>query len=82
VTDLGTSTRVAGSRFGFAGFEKAQQRLGACIPGGSGGGRTGPVVSAATGKCLDINQSGTADGTKIQLWDRNGTAAQRWTLPA
>jgi hypothetical protein len=80
VTARGTSTRVAGSRFGFAGFEKAQQRFGASIPGGTGGGRTGPVVSAATGKCLDINQSGTADGTKIQIWTCNGTGAQQWTI--
>ncbi|MEV0721060.1 RICIN domain-containing protein, partial [Asanoa sp. NPDC050611] len=71
---------VAGSGFGFAGFEKAQQRFGVSIPGGSGGGRTGQVVSAATNKCLDINGSGTADGTKIQIWSCNGTGAQRWTI--
>jgi hypothetical protein len=80
VTARGTSTRVAGSGFGFAGFEKAQQRFGVSIPGGGGGGRTGPVVSAASGKCLDINGSSTADGTKIQIWGCNGTGAQRWTI--
>ncbi|HEU4423263.1 MAG TPA: hypothetical protein VFR67_12080 [Pilimelia sp.] len=36
----GTSTRVAGSGFGFAGFEKAQQNFGVSIPGG--GGDPGP----------------------------------------
>lgn len=75
----GTTTRVAGSGFGFAGFEKAQQRFGVSIPGG-GGGRTGPVISAATNKCLDINASGTTDGTKIQIWTCNGTGAQQWTI--
>jgi streptogrisin D len=80
VTARGTSTRVAGSGFGFAGFEKAQQDFGVSIPGGGGGGRTGPVVSAASGKCLDINGSGTADGTKIQIWTCNGTGAQQWTI--
>jgi hypothetical protein len=75
----GTNTRVAGSGLGFAGFEKAQQRFGASIPGGTGG-RTGQVVSAATNKCLDISASGTADGTKIQIWTCNGTGAQRWTI--
>jgi streptogrisin D len=79
VTARGTSTRVAGSGFGFAGFEKAQQNFGVSIPGG-GGGRTGPVVSAATSKCLDINASGTADGTKIQIWTCNATGAQQWTI--
>jgi hypothetical protein len=80
VTARGTTTRVAGSRLGFAGFEKAQQRFGAAIPGGSGGGRTGPVVSAATNRCLDVSQSGTADGTRIQIWGCNGTGAQQWTI--
>ncbi|HEV7712894.1 MAG TPA: ricin-type beta-trefoil lectin domain protein [Asanoa sp.] len=79
VTARGTTTRVAGSGLGFAGFEKAQQRFGVSIPGGSSG-RTGQVVSAATNKCLDINAGGTADGTRIQLWTCNGTGAQRWTI--
>ncbi len=47
---------------------------------GTGGSRTGPVVSAATNKCLDVSGSGTADGTKIQIWTCNGTAAQQWTI--
>jgi hypothetical protein len=42
--------------------------------------RTGPVTSAATGKCLDISNSGTADGTKIQIWTCNGSGAQQWTI--
>ncbi|MGK5440359.1 RICIN domain-containing protein [Micromonospora sp. URMC 105] len=79
VTARGTTTRVAGSGFGFAGFEKAQQRFSVSIPG-AGAGRTGPVVSAATNKCLDISSSGTADGTKVQIWTCNGTGAQRWTI--
>lgn len=46
------------------------------------GSRTGPVVSAATNKCLDISNSGTADGTKIQIWTCNGSGAQSWTVGA
>ena len=30
------------------------------------------------GKCLDVNASGTADGTLVDLYDCNGTAAQVW----
>jgi glucose/arabinose dehydrogenase len=41
--------------------------------------RTGPVVGLA-GKCLDISGGGTADGTKIQLYTCNGSAAQVWTV--
>jgi type 1 glutamine amidotransferase len=39
---------------------------------------TGPIVGLA-GKCLDVNGSGTADGTKIQLYTCNGSGAQNWT---
>ena len=42
--------------------------------------RTGPVTSAASNKCLDISNSGTADGTKIQIWTCNGSGAQQWTI--
>ena len=45
-----------------------------------GGSRTGPIRGLAS-KCLDINGSGTADGTKIQLYTCNGSGAQQWTLP-
>jgi hypothetical protein len=39
----------------------------------------GPVVGFA-GKCLDVNGGAAADGTKIQLWTCNGSAAQNWTV--
>jgi alpha-L-fucosidase len=42
--------------------------------------RSGPVPSGLTGKCLDDNASGSADGTRVQLWDCNGTNAQRWAV--
>ncbi|MFF7104534.1 PQQ-dependent sugar dehydrogenase [Streptomyces nigra] len=44
-----------------------------------GGSRTGEV-KGVNGKCLDIDAAGTADGTKVQIWTCNSTAAQRWTI--
>jgi RHS repeat-associated protein len=32
----------------------------------------------ASGRCLDVPSSATADGTDLKLYDCNGTAAQRW----
>ncbi|SFB84090.1 Ricin-type beta-trefoil lectin domain-containing protein [Micromonospora sediminimaris] len=47
---------------------------------GSGGTtRTGPITGLG-GKCLDVRDAATADGTQIQLWTCNGTAAQTWTV--
>jgi glucosylceramidase len=45
----------------------------------SGGPRTGPITGIA-GKCVDVVGAGTANGTGIQLFDCNGTNAQRWTV--
>jgi PKD repeat protein len=39
----------------------------------------GPIRGLA-GKCLDVNNAGTADGTKVQLYTCNGTAAQQWAV--
>lgn len=35
-----------------------------------------------SGKCLDVSASGTADGTNIQQWTCNGTAAQQFRAVA
>jgi predicted alpha-1,2-mannosidase len=39
---------------------------------------TGEITSGLTGKCVDISNSGTANGTKAQLYDCNNTGAQHW----
>jgi glucose/arabinose dehydrogenase/PKD repeat protein len=41
-------------------------------------GGQGPI--RGSGKCVDVAGSATADGTKIQLYTCNGTAAQSWTV--
>jgi len=41
-------------------------------------GGQGPI--RGSGKCVDISGANTADGTKIQLYTCNGTAAQSWTV--
>jgi hypothetical protein len=34
------------------------------------------------GRCLDIDGDGTAQGTKVELWDCNGVGGQQWTQQA
>jgi RHS repeat-associated protein len=41
---------------------------------------TGPLNSGIAGKCIDIESSNTADGTRIQSYTCNGTPAQNWSL--
>jgi hypothetical protein len=38
------------------------------------------LVRQGSGKCLDVNAAGSANGTKIQQWVCNGTPAQTFTL--
>ncbi|MEV4944962.1 ricin-type beta-trefoil lectin domain protein [Streptomyces sp. NPDC053755] len=42
-------------------------------------GASGALVGLG-GKCLDVAGGAAADGTPVQLWDCNGSAAQRWTV--
>jgi cellulose 1,4-beta-cellobiosidase len=49
---------------------------------GNGGGGT-PGAGAITGiggKCVDVTGANPADGTQVQLFTCNGTAAQQWTV--
>lgn len=46
-----------------------------------GGARTGAFAGLA-GKCLDVAGGSSANGTAVQLYDCNGSAAQRWTVQA
>ncbi len=41
---------------------------------------TGAVTQYSSKKCLDVNASGTSNGTQVQLWDCHGGANQQWTL--
>ncbi|WP_203734089.1 ricin-type beta-trefoil lectin domain protein [Paractinoplanes durhamensis] len=42
---------------------------------------TGPLNSVGIpGKCIDVEGSVVTDGTKIQIYTCNGTAAQNWSL--
>jgi len=41
---------------------------------------TTTLVSAASGRCLDVPNSNTANGTQPIIWDCNGGANQRWTV--
>jgi glucoamylase len=43
-----------------------------------GGQVTGPIVGNG-GTCVDVRSAATANGTAIQVWDCNGTNAQRVT---
>jgi beta-glucanase (GH16 family) len=50
------------------------------VYGSAGGsGATGQITGIG-GKCVDVAGANSANGTAVQLYDCNGTAAQRWTI--
>ena len=51
-------------------------------PPPTGGGQQGAIVGAQSGRCVDVPNSTTVDGTQVQLWDCNGGTNQRWTHTA
>ncbi|MCB5178208.1 non-reducing end alpha-L-arabinofuranosidase family hydrolase [Streptomyces antimicrobicus] len=48
-------------------------------PGTTNGTGTGTIKGVASGRCIDIKGSTTANGTQAQLWDCHGRPNQRWT---
>ncbi len=46
----------------------------------TGGGSGQQVVGGQSGRCLDVPNSSTTNGTQVQLWDCSGQTNQRWTL--
>ncbi|MEU6336103.1 ThuA domain-containing protein [Streptomyces cellulosae] len=48
--------------------------------GATPGPRTGEI-RGVNDKCLDVDNAGTADGTRVQIYACNSSAAQRWTVP-
>ncbi|MCT4353894.1 ThuA domain-containing protein [Streptomyces sp. Je 1-79] len=48
------------------------------------GGTPAPTageVKGVNGKCLDVADGASADGTQVQLWTCNGSNAQKWSRP-
>ncbi len=46
----------------------------------AGGGDTREIVSNLNGKCIDVPRAEFVDGARLQMWDCNGTVAQKWTF--
>jgi len=43
---------------------------------------SGQLVAVQSGRCLDVPNVSTANGTQVEIWDCNGGANQQWTQPS
>jgi hypothetical protein len=57
----------------------AQQVIAAAGVGGSTQPTGTPVRAVAAGRCMDVDNSTTTQGTQLQIWDCNSGSNQRWT---
>jgi lysophospholipase L1-like esterase len=58
----------------------ALQSVPGSIGNPGGGSSSSTLVSAASGRCLDVPGGNTTNGTQPIIWDCNGQTNQRWTL--
>ncbi|SEP00850.1 ricin-type beta-trefoil lectin domain protein [Actinacidiphila rubida] len=72
------STGMVG--LGTSGYQTDQFDNLSVTPVGTQTSGTGPITAIAdTSKCADDDTGSTTNGTKVQMWDCNGTGAQNWT---
>ncbi|TNH30594.1 right-handed parallel beta-helix repeat-containing protein [Micromonospora orduensis] len=50
--------------------------------GGGGSQQGGQLVGGQSGRCVEVPNSSTTNGTQVQLWDCGGGTNQRWTSTA
>jgi hypothetical protein len=61
----------------------AQAVIGSAGPSsGTSDPQSGQITGRASGRCLDVPNSSTTNGTQTQLYDCTGAAGQRWTYTA
>ena len=49
---------------------------------GAGGGQSTQIVGGQSGRCIEVPNATTTNGTQVQLWDCSGGTHQRWTYTA
>jgi hypothetical protein len=78
VTDTGWFVGQVG--FGTSQAETAQfDNLSVTAVAGPPPPVSGSLVSAQSGRCLDVPNASTTNGTRVEIWDCNGGGNQQWT---
>jgi ricin-type beta-trefoil lectin protein/parallel beta helix pectate lyase-like protein/glycosyl hydrolase family 141 len=49
---------------------------------GGGSQQSGQLKGSQSGRCVDVPNAATTNGTQVQLWDCDGSAKQRWAYTA
>lgn len=79
VRNVWTATDLGPQTTSYTTSVPSEQAVLLTVTGTESGSTTGAIVGTQSGRCLDINNFSTTNGTQAQLWDCNGQTNQRWT---
>ncbi|MBU2662733.1 ricin-type beta-trefoil lectin domain protein [Actinoplanes bogorensis] len=80
VTSGGTGNCSSGGTMWFQPVNEILQTYGLSLTTTGGGGTGSSVISSLNNKCLDVPNSNFSDGVRVQMWNCNNTAAQKWNF--
>jgi Glycosyl hydrolase family 59/Ricin-type beta-trefoil lectin domain len=75
-----TDSTLPSGQVGFATSVGETAQFDNLVVSGSGGGTTSLLRNDNSGRCLDIPNASTTNGTQVTLWDCNGGSNQQWTV--
>jgi len=78
VTSGGTGNCSSGGTMWFQPVNPILSTYGLTLVTTGGGGVS--IVSNWNNRCIDVPNSNFSDGVRLQMWNCNGTAAQKWTF--
>ncbi|GAA0555005.1 hypothetical protein GCM10010172_42020 [Paractinoplanes ferrugineus] len=80
VTSGGSGNCSSGGTMWFQPVNEILGTYGLSLTTSGGGGSTTSLISDWNGKCVDVPNGNFADGVALQMWNCNGTGAQKWTF--
>jgi streptogrisin C len=80
VTSGGSGNCSSGGTMWFQPVNEILQVYGLSLTTTGGGSSGSSVISSLNNKCLDVPNGNFADGVRVQMWNCNGSAAQRWNF--
>jgi hypothetical protein len=75
-----TDSTLPSGQAGFATSQGETAQFDNLVISGSGGGTTSTLRNDNAGRCLDVPNASTTNGTQVTLWDCNGGSNQQWTV--
>jgi streptogrisin C len=80
VTSGGSGNCSSGGTMWFQPVNEILSTYGLSLTTSGGGSSTNSLISDWNGKCIDVPNSNFSDGVPLQMWNCNGTGAQKWTF--